>query len=85
MRYELTRNLRQRLGNQRESMACIHAKHLLEKIPHKDCFFEARLPEDFNWRKDITVWELEIGSRLADLLRPEYEREQQALEQALES
>jgi len=85
MRYELTRNLRQRLGNQRESMACIHAKHLLEKIPHKDCFIEANLDEDFDWRKDITVWELEIGSRLADLLRPEYEREQQALEQALES
>jgi len=74
-RYELTDELCEQLGDQRESMACIHAKHLLERVPYREAFPEANLPEDFDWRRDITVWELEIGSQLADLLRPEYEKE----------
>ena len=77
-KYELTDELRKALGpNQRETMACRHAKFLLERVPHNRCFLpEAPLPQSFNWKAEVSMWEIEIGGRLADLLRPVYKKEQ---------
>jgi hypothetical protein len=63
-------------------MACIHAKHILTGEPHCLCILEAKLPLDFDWRKEITVWEIEIGQRLAAILRPEYRKEKKVLKEA---
>jgi hypothetical protein len=70
--------------NQREQMACRHAKFLLEKVSHERAFMEAPIRTPFNWKgmdgkPGLTCWEIEIGQRLARLLKKEYLKEQAVL------